>query len=75
MRTRTPRRSSPTRASCGYQKVLTAAQPRPELPEYSSLWAPLDTEWPKVATGKESLDKGIGNAQNAYVKLVPDFSK
>ncbi|WP_329573907.1 extracellular solute-binding protein [Streptomyces sp. NBC_01361] len=59
----------------GFQKVLTTAQPRPELPEYSSLWAPLDTEWPKVAGGKESLDKGIGNAQNAYVKLVPDFSK
>lgn len=28
----------------GYQTVLAAAQPRPELPEYSSLWGPLDTE-------------------------------
>ncbi|WP_405781266.1 extracellular solute-binding protein [Streptomyces sp. NBC_01378] len=59
----------------GFQKVLTAAQPRPELPEYSSLWATLDTEWPKVATGKESLDKGIGNARTSFAKLVPDFSK
>jgi arabinogalactan oligomer/maltooligosaccharide transport system substrate-binding protein len=59
----------------GYQKVLAAAQPRPELPEYSSLWGPLDTELPKVAGGKESLDKGIGNVENAYVKLVPTFSK
>ncbi|RVU26246.1 extracellular solute-binding protein [Streptomyces antnestii] len=59
----------------GYQKVLAAARPRPELPEYSSLWAPLDTELPKVAGGKESLDQGIGNAQTAFAKLVPDFSK
>ncbi|MEU8483014.1 extracellular solute-binding protein [Streptomyces sp. NPDC048641] len=59
----------------GFQKVLTSAQPRPELPEYSSLWAPLDTEWPKVATGKDSLDKGIGNARTSFAKLVPDFSK
>ena len=28
----------------GYQAVLAAAQPRPALPEYSSLWGPLDTE-------------------------------
>ncbi|WP_406107163.1 extracellular solute-binding protein [Streptomyces sp. NBC_01003] len=59
----------------GYQKVLAAAQPRPELPEYSSLWGPLDTELPKIAGGKESLDKGIGNVEDAYAKLVPTFSK
>jgi len=59
----------------GYQKVLTAAQPRPALPEYSSLWGPLDTELPKVAGGKESLDKGLSNAEVAMAKLVPDFAK
>jgi arabinogalactan oligomer/maltooligosaccharide transport system substrate-binding protein len=59
----------------GYQKVLPAAQPRPELPEYSSLWTPMDQELPKVATGKESLDKGLGNVETAFTKLVPDFSK
>jgi arabinogalactan oligomer/maltooligosaccharide transport system substrate-binding protein len=59
----------------GYQGVLAAAQPRPALPEYGSLWGPLDTELPKIAGGKESLDKGLSNAELAIAKLVPDFSK
>ncbi|MEU6380854.1 extracellular solute-binding protein [Streptomyces sp. NPDC046909] len=59
----------------GYGTVLAAAQPRPALPEYSSLWGPLDTELPKIAGGKESLDKGLSNAETAIAKLVPDFSK
>ncbi|MFF6998609.1 extracellular solute-binding protein [Streptomyces sp. NPDC008313] len=59
----------------GYQTVLSAAQPRPALPEYSSLWGPLDTELPKIAGGKVSLDKGLSNAETAIAKLVPDFGK
>ncbi|MFJ7148038.1 extracellular solute-binding protein [Streptomyces sp. NPDC100445] len=59
----------------GYQGVLAAAQPRPALPEYSSLWGPLDTELPKIAGGRESLDKGLADAELAIAKLVPDFSK
>ncbi|MFG2358536.1 extracellular solute-binding protein [Streptomyces sp. NPDC048521] len=59
----------------GYQGVLAAAQPRPALPEYSSLWGPLDTELPKIAGGKESLDKGLSNAELAIAKLVSGFSK
>lgn len=59
----------------GYQGVLAAAQPRPALPEYSSLWTPLDTELPKIAAGKEPLDKGLNNVELAIAKLVPDFSK
>ncbi|WP_338693805.1 extracellular solute-binding protein [Streptomyces sp. Q6] len=59
----------------GYQKVLAAAQPRPELPEYSSLWTPMDQELPKIATGKEDLDKGLANLETAFAKLVPDFTK
>jgi arabinogalactan oligomer/maltooligosaccharide transport system substrate-binding protein len=59
----------------GYQGVLSAAQPRPALPEYSSLWTPLDIELNKVAAGNESLDKGLSNAETAIAKLVPDFSK
>lgn len=59
----------------GYQTVLPAAQPRPELPEYSSLWGPLDTELLAIAGGKESLDKGLGNAETAIAKLVPDYSR
>ncbi|CAM5316871.1 extracellular solute-binding protein [Streptomyces fumanus] len=59
----------------GYQGVLSAAQPRPALPEYSSLWTPLDDELPKIAGGKESLDEGLKNAETAITKLVPDFGK
>ncbi|MEU8985121.1 extracellular solute-binding protein [Streptomyces sp. NPDC048558] len=59
----------------GYQTVLASAQPRPALPEYSSLWGPLDTELLKVAGGKESLDKGLSTAETSIAKLVPDFSK
>jgi arabinogalactan oligomer/maltooligosaccharide transport system substrate-binding protein len=59
----------------GYQGVLAAAQPRPALAEYSSLWGPLDTELPKIAGGKESLDAGLSNVEVAIAKLVPDFSK
>ncbi|MGP2437667.1 extracellular solute-binding protein [Streptomyces sp. JW3] len=59
----------------GYQGVLAAAQPRPALPEYSSLWTPLDDELPLIASGKKSLDEGLGDAETAFTKLVPDFSK
>ncbi|GGS95595.1 extracellular solute-binding protein [Streptomyces chromofuscus] len=59
----------------GYQGVLAAAQPRPALPEYSSLWGPLDKELPKIAGGKVSLDEGLSNAETDIAKLVPDFSK
>ncbi|MFJ2817382.1 extracellular solute-binding protein [Streptomyces sp. NPDC087294] len=59
----------------GFQSVLPSARPRPALPEYSSLWTPLDTELPKIAGGKESLDQGLGNAGRSLAKLVPDFTK
>ncbi|MEU0332806.1 extracellular solute-binding protein [Streptomyces sp. NPDC006193] len=59
----------------GYQGVLAAARPRPALPEYSSLWVPLDTELPKIASGKESLDKGLSNAELAMSKLVDGFGR
>ncbi|MYS52844.1 extracellular solute-binding protein, partial [Streptomyces sp. SID6013] len=60
----------------GFQKVLSAAQPRPELPEYSSLWGPLDQELPKAASGKESLDAVLSSVEVQYGKLLPDgFSK
>ncbi|MGC9541092.1 extracellular solute-binding protein [Streptomyces sp. UG1] len=59
----------------GYQTVLAAAQPRPALPEYSSFFPHLDTELNGIAGGKESLDKGLGDAETAIAKLVPDFSK
>ncbi|WP_261718181.1 extracellular solute-binding protein [Streptomyces sp. FZ201] len=59
----------------GFQDVLTVAQPRPALPEYSSLWGPVDTELLAIAGGKKSLDEGLSSAETAIAKLVPDFSK
>ena len=59
----------------GFQTVLAAAQPRPALPEYSSIWGPLDDELPQIAGGKKSLDKGLTDAETSIAKLVPDFSK
>ncbi|MFD5451315.1 MULTISPECIES: extracellular solute-binding protein [unclassified Streptomyces] len=59
----------------GYQTVLPAAQPRPALPEYSSLWGPLDDELPQIAGGKKSLGEGLGDVETAMTKLVPDFGK
>ncbi|MFE0629034.1 extracellular solute-binding protein [Streptomyces sp. NPDC058864] len=59
----------------GFQSVLSVAQPRPELPEYGSLWGPLGEELTKVAGGKEPLDKGLDSAATAMAKLLPDYSK
>lgn len=59
----------------GYQGVLAAAQPRPELPEYSSLWTPLDDELLAIAGGKKSLDQGLSSAETSIAKLLPDYSK
>ncbi|WP_329465505.1 extracellular solute-binding protein [Streptomyces sp. NBC_01431] len=59
----------------GYQGVLAAAQPRPELPEYSSLWTPMDTTLPKVADGKEPVADATKSLEQDMAKLVPDFTK
>ncbi|MGC0332401.1 arabinogalactan oligomer/maltooligosaccharide transport system substrate-binding protein [Streptomyces sp. SAI-170] len=59
----------------GYQGVLSAAQPRPALPEYSSFFGQLDTELLAVAGGKKSLDEGLSSAETNIAKLVPDYSK
>ncbi|MGH3351100.1 MAG: extracellular solute-binding protein [Nocardioides sp.] len=59
----------------GFQTVLPAAQPRPELPEYSSLWAPMDQELPKIASGAEPLDKGLATVETAFADLLPAYAK
>lgn len=59
----------------GFQTVLPAAQPRPELPEYSSLWGPMDQELPKIASGAETLDEGLATLETAFADLLPEFSK
>ncbi|MFD5635152.1 extracellular solute-binding protein [Streptomyces sp. NPDC127077] len=57
----------------GYQGVLPAAQPRPALPEYGSLWGPLDTELPKIAGGRESVQWGQSTPEVASATVDPDF--
>ncbi|MCD0483822.1 extracellular solute-binding protein [Streptacidiphilus sp. ASG 303] len=59
----------------GYQAVLSVAQPRPELPEYSSLFASLATNYNKILSGGESTQAGLDATAADYQKLLPGFSK
>ncbi|WP_354639117.1 extracellular solute-binding protein [Kitasatospora camelliae] len=59
----------------GYQAVLSAAQPRPELPEYSSLFGPFGTNLGKIVQGQSDTKAGLDAAAVDYAKLLPGFSK
>ncbi|WP_371478053.1 extracellular solute-binding protein [Kitasatospora sp. NBC_00315] len=58
----------------GFQAVLATAKPRPELPEYSSLFASLGTNLGKIVQGTSTQD-GLTTIATDYAKLLPDFSK
>lgn len=58
----------------GFQAVLASAKPRPELAEYSSLFASLGTNLGKVVQGTSTQD-GLSTIATDYAKLLPDFSK
>ncbi|MFC8452037.1 extracellular solute-binding protein [Kitasatospora sp. NPDC057223] len=59
----------------GFQDVLPTAQPRPELAEYSSLFASLGTNLGKVVQGGTTTQDGLATIATDYAKLLPDFSK
>ncbi|GAA3044335.1 extracellular solute-binding protein [Kitasatospora albolonga] len=59
----------------GFQAVLASAQPRPELPEYSSLFASLGTNLGKVVQGQSDTKAGLDAAAVDYAKLLPGFAK
>ncbi|PYC85822.1 sugar ABC transporter substrate-binding protein [Streptomyces tateyamensis] len=59
----------------GFQAILSAAQPRPELPEYSSLFTSLGTNLGKIAQNQEGVQAGLDATAGDYAKLLPDFAK
>ncbi|MFI5530878.1 extracellular solute-binding protein [Kitasatospora sp. NPDC051853] len=59
----------------GFQAILTAAQPRPELPEYSSLFASLGTNLGKIVQGQSDTKAGLDATAVDYAKLLPGFAK
>ncbi|GAA1256803.1 extracellular solute-binding protein [Kitasatospora nipponensis] len=59
----------------GFQAILPAAKPRPELPEYSSLFTSSGTNLAKILQGQESTQAGLDSVATDYAKLLPDFAK
>ncbi|WP_327070154.1 extracellular solute-binding protein [Kitasatospora sp. NBC_01250] len=59
----------------GFQQILNVAQPRPALPEYSSLFTSLSTNLGKIAQGQQGIQSGLDASAQDYTKLLPDFSK
>ncbi|WP_371495736.1 extracellular solute-binding protein [Kitasatospora sp. NBC_00374] len=59
----------------GFQAVLSSAQPRPELPEYSSLFGPVGTNLGKIVQGQSDTKAGLDSTAVDYAKLLPDFTK
>ncbi|HET6359206.1 extracellular solute-binding protein [Streptomyces sp.] len=76
--TRTSAYTAEVKATPGiaeFQAILAgSARPRPELPEYSSLFADLGTNLTAILQGKVSTQKGLDTTAESYKKLLKDFS-
>ncbi|MET7615377.1 extracellular solute-binding protein [Streptomyces sp. NPDC005408] len=76
--TRTSAYTAEVKATPGiadFQAILAgSAKPRPELPEYSSLFADLGTNLTAILQGKVSTQKGLDTTAESYKKLLKDFS-
>ncbi|MFI6448704.1 extracellular solute-binding protein [Kitasatospora sp. NPDC050543] len=59
----------------GFQAVLPSARPRPELPEYSSLFASLGTNLGKIAQDQAAPKDAMDTVATDYAKLLPGFAK
>ncbi|GAA1992995.1 extracellular solute-binding protein [Kitasatospora viridis] len=59
----------------GFQQILSVGQPRPALPEYSSLYTSLSTNLGKIAQNQQSIQAGLDATAQDYTKLLPDFAK
>ncbi|WP_329116372.1 extracellular solute-binding protein [Streptomyces sp. NBC_01465] len=57
-----------------FQALLANGKARPALPEYSSLYADLATNYVKILQGKDSVQSGLDATAKSYKKLVPTFS-
>ncbi|MEV7602587.1 extracellular solute-binding protein [Kitasatospora sp. NPDC089797] len=58
----------------GFQAILGSAKPRPELPEYSSLFDSLGTNLGKAVQGTGTQD-ALNTVATDYAKLLPGFAK
>jgi arabinogalactan oligomer/maltooligosaccharide transport system substrate-binding protein len=58
----------------GFQAVLTTGVPRQAIPEYSSLYTPVQTDLVEILTGQESTQAGLDNIAIAIKKLLPDYA-
>ncbi|GAA0704143.1 extracellular solute-binding protein [Kitasatospora atroaurantiaca] len=59
----------------GFQAILSSAQPRPELPEYSSLFGSIGTNLGKIVQNQSSTQAGLDATAVDYAKLLPGFGK
>ncbi|MDH6579732.1 extracellular solute-binding protein [Kitasatospora sp. MAP5-34] len=59
----------------GFQAILPVAQPRPELPEYSSLFGSIGTNLGKIVQGQAGTQAGLDATAVDYAKLLPGFTK
>ncbi|MER7780350.1 extracellular solute-binding protein [Streptomyces sp. NPDC096191] len=58
----------------GYQDLLSQGVPRLPLPEYSSLYTPLETQLIKIVSGQEGTASGLDKAAAEAKRLLPDYS-
>ncbi|MFJ8982812.1 extracellular solute-binding protein [Streptomyces sp. NPDC102282] len=58
----------------GYQGLLSAGVPRVALPEYSSLYTPLETQLIKIVSGQEGTKSGLDKAAAEAKRLLPGYS-
>lgn len=58
----------------GFQSILPTGVPRPSIPEYSSLYAPFQTELVKILSGQESTGAGLKNTSIQFQKLLPGYA-
>ncbi|MFD8702589.1 extracellular solute-binding protein [Kitasatospora sp. NPDC059648] len=58
----------------GFQAILGSAKPRPELPEYGSLFDSLGTNLGKAVQGTGTQD-ALNTVATDYAKLLPGFAK
>ncbi|MFE6365826.1 extracellular solute-binding protein [Streptomyces sp. NPDC057806] len=58
----------------GYEKILSTGVPRLPLPEYSSLYTPLETQLIKIVSGQVSTEDGLEAAAAEAARLLPDYS-
>ncbi|GLW59239.1 extracellular solute-binding protein [Kitasatospora phosalacinea] len=76
--TRTDAYTAEVKANPGiadFQAILPSAQPRPELPEYASLFGSFGTNLGKIVQDQSDIKAGLDATATDYAKLLPDFSK